>query len=66
MKKTKGYVLLITIIITFFLTITTITCFTVVYRYQNILKNKINDLQETVNPTSETNEVLYDIYIGNI
>lgn len=66
MKSRKGYVLIITIIITLFLTLITLTCFTICYRYQHTVKNRIDDLQEKVNPALRKEVVEYDFNIFNI
>lgn len=48
MHSNKGYVLLITIIITLVLVLTTVATLTIVYRYTSLITNRINDLRQSV------------------
>lgn len=57
-NKKKGYVLAIVIILTFVMTITVTTAFTIVMRYMFFAKNDLNDMN---------NQVIYnDTYDGGI
>ena len=47
MKKQKGYVLAIVILLTFFLTVTVASTFTIVMRYMMYAKRNLNELQTT-------------------
>lgn len=46
-KKQKGYVLAIVILLTFFLTVTVASTFTIVMRYMMYAKRNLNELQTT-------------------
>ncbi len=47
--KTKdGYVLVVTIVITFAITLTVVTLFCLVYRYANTASRDLENLRETV------------------
>ena len=48
MHSNKGYVLLVTIIITLVLVLTTVGTLTIVYRYTSLITNRINDLRQSV------------------
>ncbi len=54
MAKTRknGYILLVTIIITFVMTLTAISMLTIVYRYSVMIKKRYEALEEYVNPSS--------------
>lgn len=52
MHKNKGFALVITIVITFVMSLTAVTMLTLVYRYANTIKERKEALQETVNPSN--------------
>lgn len=47
-KKNKGYALIITIVLTFFISTISLAAFISVYRYSAIINSRFNQLQETV------------------
>lgn len=61
MRKKKGFALVITIVITFVMSLTAVTMLTLVYRYTNTIKERKETLQETVNP-SNVNKNSYGNY----
>lgn len=61
MRKKKGFALVITIVITFVMSLTAVTMLTLVYRYTNTIKERKETLQETVNP-SNVNKNSYENY----
>lgn len=65
MKKQKGYVLLITIIVVAVLSIMTITAMSIVYRYTSATRKRIDELRENVNPTIVEGEVAYVFDFGD-
>lgn len=61
MRKKKGFALVITIVITFVMSLTAVTMLSLVYRYTNTIKERKETLQETVNP-SNVNKNSYGNY----
>ena len=61
MRKKKGFALVITIVITFVMSLTAVTMLTLVYRYTNTIKERKETLQEKVNP-SNVNKNSYGNY----
>ncbi len=47
-KKRNGYVLAITIVVTFVITLTVVTLLSLVYRYSNTASKSLETLRETV------------------
>ena len=47
-KTKKGSVLLVTILVSFLLSISAISIYTIVYRYTNSITSRINELREQV------------------
>ncbi len=47
-KKKKGVVLLATLVISFFLTLTMITVFTIIIKYSTMAGSRIDDLRQNV------------------
>lgn len=59
LKKRKGYVLAVVMILSFVMTVTIISTFTIVVRYMTSAKNNLNDLSGTVEIYNGAYEEVY-------
>ncbi len=59
-KKQKGYVLAIVMLLSLLMSITIVSTFSIVYRYTNMTERTIDDLREDVYLASVTEEAPND------